>query len=97
MRVHLRETGSIHVKARKDEVLDILRSAMKNGAVVAPDRLEGRGATFVVRDEADGTRVYHMRSEAASVAAASREREVLRRAVQSELFQLQRVFEVKPR
>lgn len=97
MRVRLRETGSILVKARKDEVLDMLQAVVKGGALVRPDRLEGRGSTYVVREAPDGTRVIHMRSEDAAVAMASREREVLRRAVESDLFQLQRVFEAKAR
>lgn len=97
MRVHLRETGSILVRARKDEVLDILQTVVKNGAIVRPDRLEGAGSTYVVQEAPEGTRVIHMRSESAAVAMASREREVLRRAVQSDLFQLQRVFDVRLR
>lgn len=97
MRVPLRETGSILVKAGRDEVFDVLQRVLKDGAVVAPDRIEGVGSTYVVRDAPEGTRVIHVRTESAGVALASREREVLRRAVESDLFQLQRVLEMRPR
>ena len=97
MRVEVRETGSILVKAPKDDVLDVLQRVVQGGALVRPDRLVASGSTYVVRDAAEGTQVFHMRSESAAVAIAAREREELRRAVQADLFQLQRVFEVKQR
>jgi hypothetical protein len=97
MRVHLRETGSILVKARKNEVLDVLQRVLHGGALVTPDRIEGVGSTYVVRESLDGTRVIHMREDTSAVALATRERETLRRAVESDLFQLQRVFDVKAR
>lgn len=97
MRVEVRETGSILVKARKDDVLDVLRRVVKDGSFVGPDRLVGAGSTYVVREAADGTQVFHMRSGSASVPVSARERETLRREVQSDLFQLQRVFDVKRR
>lgn len=95
MRLEVRETGSVLVKAGKDDVIDVLRRAMKDGTFVGPDRLVGSGSTYVVREAPDGTQVFHMRSESAAVAIAGRERETLRRAVQADLFELQRVFDVK--
>lgn len=97
MRLQVRETGSILVKARKDDVLDVLRRVVKDGSFTSPDRLEGDGSTYVVREAADGTQVFHMRSQSVVVPTTSRERETLRREVQADLFQLQRVFEVQAR
>lgn len=95
MRVELRETGSILVKAGKDDVMDVLRRVVKDGSVVAPGRLVGARSTYVVRDAPDGTQVFHMRSENAPLPTASRERETLRRAVQADLFELQRVLDLR--
>lgn len=97
MRIPLRETGSILVKARKDDVLAVLQRVMKDGALVTPDRVEQAGSAYVLRESGEGTRVIHVRSGTAGVALAPREREVLRRAVESDLFQLQRVLEVQAR
>lgn len=97
MRVHLRETGSILVKARKDEVLDVLQRVLHEGALVRPDRVERADSTYVVREGEEGTRVIHMREGTRPVAVATREREALRRAVESDLFQLQRVLDVTGR
>lgn len=97
MRVQVRETGSILVKARKDDVLDVLQRVVKDGSMVKPDRLEGAGSTYVVREGPDGTVVFHMRSQSAVVPTTSRDRETLRREVQADLFQLQRVFDVQAR
>lgn len=97
MRVPLRETGSILVRAREDEVLDILRRQLGDAALVAPGRLESaRGrtvATYVVRKDAGGTRVVHARSEDAPVALGRAPREELRRQVEADLFQLQRLVD----
>ena len=97
MRVEVKETASILVKARKGDVLDVLQRVVKDGSLVTPDRLVGRGSTYVLRDAPDGTQVFHMRSGSAAVPVASRERESLRREVQADLFELQRLFEVKER
>lgn len=93
MRLLLRETGSIVVHAPPADVLDLL-ARRQEGHVVAPDRYESEGSAYVLRESEDGTRVFHVREERAAVAATSREREVLRRAVQADLFELARVFEV---
>lgn len=95
MRVQLRETGSILVQARREDVLDVLQSAVKNAELVAPDRLEARGSTYVVRQGANGVQIIHARSESTPVALATREREELRREVESDLFRLQRLFDVR--
>jgi len=97
MRVQLRETGSILVSAQKDRVLDVLRRVVQEGSFTAPDRLEGDGSTYVVRESPRGTQVFHMRSGASSVPAAGREREELRRAVRSDLFELRRVLDISER
>lgn len=94
MRVPLRETGSIVLHARKDEVLDVLRRSAQ-GALVAPDRIESDGSTYIVREARAGTQVIHARQASAAIALATREREELRRAVESDLFRLQRHFDVK--
>lgn len=97
MRVLVRETGSILVRAGKNDVLDVLQRVVKDGSLVSPDRVEGAGSTYVVRASADGTRVFHMRSGPAPVPTAQREREALRRSVESDLFQLQRVLDAQAR
>lgn len=95
MRVQLRETGSILVKADQDEVIDLLERVV-GGARVGPDRLEATGGgTYVVRAAEGGTHVIHARKGEAGVARATREREELRSAVASDLFALQRLFQVK--
>jgi hypothetical protein len=95
MRVQLRETGSILVHARKDDVLDFLRRSVQPGASIMDDRIEGAGSTYIVREARSGTQVIHARQASASVPLATREREDLRRAVESDLFRLQRLFELK--
>lgn len=91
MRAPLRETGSILVRARKDVVLDILQRHVGGGALVRPDRLEARGATYVVRDLGDDTHVFHARHGENGLAPGRRGE--LRLAVQAELYQLQRLVE----
>lgn len=97
MRLPVRETGSIIVRAGEDEVLDILRRRLGDATETSPGRLESaRGhcvATYVVRAGAVGTRVVHARSEDARVALGRGPREELRRRVESDLFELHRVIE----
>jgi hypothetical protein len=95
MRVQVRETGSILVQARKSEVLDVLRRTMEDGALVAPDRLEAAGSTYIVREGPAGTRVIHARNEMAPMTLVARERDELRRAVEADLFRLRGLFEVR--
>ncbi|HVM44615.1 MAG TPA: hypothetical protein VM582_01670 [Candidatus Thermoplasmatota archaeon] len=96
MRLDLRETGSIRVSARKEEVLEVLRRYVRDGDVRG-DRVEARGNTYVVRESDGGTQIVHMRRESAPVAAASRDREALRKAVQADLYELRRVLELNRR
>lgn len=91
MRVPLRETGSILVSASEDDVMRLLERVVE-GTRVAPDRVEGRSGTSVVRPNANGTQVIHARQGEAGVARATREREELRSAVASDLFAIQRLF-----
>ncbi|HUR68386.1 MAG TPA: hypothetical protein VM370_04010 [Candidatus Thermoplasmatota archaeon] len=95
MRVQVRETGSILVSARKDEVLSVLQRVVREGAWTAPDRLEGAGFAYILRDAPAGTTVIHARAGSAAVPRATREREELRREVESDLFRLRSLFEVR--
>ncbi len=97
MPLEVRETGSIIVPARKDEVLGVLGQIIGSGARVGPDRFESFGSTYVLRERGDATQIIHARSESTPMALAHREREELRRAVQSDLFDLQRAFNVRTR
>lgn len=97
MKVPIRETGSILVRARKDEVLDILRRHVQGASMVAPDRLVAGAGTYVLREAGDGTHVFHARSDDALVPFGRRPREDLRMAVQSDLFELQRLVEANRR
>lgn len=96
MRVELRETGSIRVSARKDEVLAVLKRHVR-GAAVRGDRVEAEGTSYVLRDMPEGTQVIHARHESAPVPLATRDRAALRQAVQADLFELARAFEVQRR
>jgi len=96
MRVELRETGSIRVNARKERVLEVLQGHVLGGAMHG-DRIESASNTYVVRESAGGTQVFHLRRESAPVALAGRDREALRQAVQADLFELARVLEINPR
>lgn len=95
MRAPMRETGSIHVRARRDVVLDILQRHVGRGALVRPDRLEARGSTYVLRESAEGTHIFHAREEDKTLAL--RRRDELRLAVQADLFQVQRLVEASRR
>lgn len=95
MRVQLRETGSILVPAHKDEVMEVLQRTLQDGALTAPDRIEGRGGTYILREGRRGTQVIHALQGTASVPLATRGREDLRRAVESDLFRLKQLFELK--
>lgn len=94
MRVQLRETGSILVQAGKDEVMDVLRRNLVEAAIVSNDRIEGHGRTYIVREGSRGTQVIAARRGSAPVRLATKDREELRRAVESDLFRLQRLFEI---
>lgn len=96
MRVALRETGSILVRAPRDEVMDVLRRSVLDAAQVAPDRLRAPASTYVLRETRDGTQVILARSEDAQVPSRA-QRDDLRREVESDLFRLQRLFEVRNR
>lgn len=96
MRLELRETGSIRVSARKDRVLEVLQRHLRDGAMRG-DRIESPGNTYVVRENEDGTDVFHARRESVPVTATSRDRDALRQAVQADLFELRRVLEISPR
>lgn len=97
MRLELRETASIRVSARKDEVMDVLERRLRGSARTAPDRIESDRSTYVVREDAPGSgaQVFHMRRERATVGATGRGREELRRAVRSDLFELQQLFSLR--
>ena len=95
MRVELRETGSIVLPAAKAEVLELLQASVQGAAFVSPDRLEGDGSVYVLRELAAGTQVIHARTGSASVPRATRDRAQLRRTVESDLFRLQRLFDVR--
>lgn len=94
MKLHLRETGSVLVRARKDAVVGVLQGAQDAGTLVSPDRFESPGRAFVLRDTPRGTQVFLVREERGAVATASRERAELRRQVQSDLFDLERRLEI---
>lgn len=98
MRVAIRETGSILVRAPRDEVLALLRHKLEHepGLRVSDNRLESaREGTYVLRDApGGGTRVIHARSLPAPVGVFPRPREELRHAVQADLFQVQRLAEM---
>lgn len=96
MRLELRETGSIRVSAGKDRVLDVLQRHVRDAAMRG-DRVESPDRTYVVREMADGTHVFHARRGSVPVTASAREREALRTAVQADLFELRRVLEISPR
>lgn len=95
MRVEARETGSICVSARKERVIEVLRSHVR-GAAMRGDRIEAPGHTYVVHERADGTHVFHARRGSLRLTAL-REREALRHAVQADLYELRRILEVNPR
>lgn len=94
VRVKLRETGSILVQAPEEEVLRVL-SGLRGAARVAPDRVQVPGATYVVRGGRDATRVVESRTSSAAVALATRDREEIRKEVESDLFRLQRMFTIQ--
>lgn len=96
MRMPARETGSVVVRARKDEVLEVLRR-FEGAAQTAPDRVTARESTYVLRDAEGGTQVILARRGELPVTLTRQPREELRREVESDLFRLQRLFEVKAR
>lgn len=99
-RVHLRETGSILVTAPRDRVYEILRREMTDqpGLRDQPGhRLDAEAAggarTWVLRDEAGGTRVIHARSRSATILPAAGPRDELRAAVEAELLRVRRMVD----
>ena len=91
----IRETASILVRAPRDRVFALLERRVGDapGLVRVPSqRLESRQDTFVLRDEAEGTRVVLARQEP-GFAFAPRPREALRQSVADELLTLQRLVD----
>lgn len=91
----LRETGSILVRAPRDQVFEALRADLRGEPTLRAEgarRLETRLSTFVLRDAPGGTQVIHARQQEASLAAMTRPRQELRAAVEFELFKLQQKF-----
>jgi hypothetical protein len=95
MRVALRETGSILVKAPADRVFEVLKASMQGEPQLRAEgerRIESSLSTFVLRDAPGGTQVIHARREDATLGAMRRPREELRAQVELELFRLQQQF-----
>lgn len=92
MRVQLRETGSILVSASEPEVLDVLARHARGATLVSPGRIASAESTYVVRGVGARTQVIHARTNASALPRVARDREQLRQAVRSELFDLQRIF-----
>lgn len=97
----LRETGSILVRAPRDQVYDLLYRRLAHEPslrAVPAQRLEAAGGsgdrlrTFVLRDEAGGTRVIHARCEPVATSLLKGPNN-LRLAVQAELYQLQNLVQ----
>lgn len=97
MRVNVRETGSIRVRARETDVLEVLTRSLRGAAVTSPGRLEVPGSTYIVRADGNGTHVIHARTGTTGLARAVRDREEMRRSVQSDLFELQRLLDQGPK
>lgn len=92
MRLPLRETGSILLHAPRERVYALLRRDMADapGLRATPaHRLEAahEGATYVLRDEGAGTRLFHARSREGVFLS----RDELRAAVHAELLRVQRL------
>jgi hypothetical protein len=91
----LRETGSILVRAPRDQVFEALRTSLRDQpGLRATDasRLQTDVATFVLRDAPGGTQVIHARAAPVTLPGSARPREELRASVEFELFQLQKKF-----
>lgn len=97
MRVAVRETGSVTVPAAKDEVMELLRHTLQGAAQTAPDRIRAAESTYVVRETENGTQIILARREDLPVPLGNGPRSQLRRGVESDLFRLQRLFDVKSR
>lgn len=93
--MRVRETGSIFVGASESEVLELLARTMGDGSLVAPGRIETPGSTYIVRATGDRTQVIHARTGSVAIPRLAQDREALRRAVRSDLFEIQRVFEAR--
>lgn len=100
MRVPIRETGSILVKAPRDTVFEVLRHRLADqpGLRTEPARrLEatkaGTGSTFILRDAPGGTQVILARRQDVPLPNLRGPREELRESVEAELFRVQRIVD----
>lgn len=95
--MRLRETGSIHLDAPRERVYEVLaqRLAREPGVRASHDRLESTRrdgvSTFILKEDARGTRVIHARTGRAALSL--RPREGLRQEVEAELVRLQRLVD----
>lgn len=96
MRVAAREVGSVVVPASREVVMDTLRRSVEGAAQTAPDRLRAPASTYVLREAPGGTQIILARRESIPALRQAR-RDELRRMVESDLFRLQRLFEVQSR